>query len=628
MVDDIKHECGIAFVRLLKPLEYYKEKYGTAAYGLQKLSMLMLKQKNRGQNGAGIATVKLDIPQGYQYIDRYRTASKNYLQDTINHVMGHFSKLTPEQKENIDYLRTDVPFIGECMLGHLRYGTYSKNTDDQCHPFFRRNNWMSRNLVLAGNFNITNVGNLFDQLVDLGQHPNERADTILMLEKIGHFLDDEVQTLFKKYKEAGHTNLEISNLISENIDIQKILKRSFKAIDGGYAMVGMIGHGDSFIIRDPAGIRPAFYFVDDEVCVAASERSAIQTVFNVAIEDIKEITPGNALIVRKQGRVYEEEILTPLEKKSCSFERIYFSKGNDRDIYDERKKLGYYIADSVLHRVNYDLENTVFSYIPNTAATCFYGMMDGVTDYLNWFKKQQIIANPKMGEKELTDLLALKPRREKLVHKDEKLRTFISDDDQREDLIAQVYDITYGVVKPTDTLVVVDDSIVRGNTLKMSILRILDRLGPKKIIIVSSAPQIRYPDCYGIDMSKLKDFVAFKAIIALIEERGLQHKLDEVYEKAQQELNKPAHEMVNVVKELYNLFTVDEITSKIAEIVKHEGLNAELDVIYQSIEDLHKAIPNHSGDWYFTGNYPTPGGTAVANKSFINYIKGSNERGY
>lgn len=627
MTDDIKHECGVAFIRLLKPLDYYLEKYGTASYGLQKLSMLMLKQKNRGQNGAGVASIKLDIPQGHQYIHRYRTASKNYLSDTINTVGSYYKQLTSEQKKDVDYLKMNVPFMGELLLGHLRYGTYSSNTDEQCHPFFRRNNWMSRNLVLAGNFNITNVDALFNQLVDLGQHPNEKADTILMLEKIGHFLDDEVHQIYETAR-GNKSPREISELITDNLNIVQMLKRSFRAIDGGFVMVGMIGHGDAFILRDPAGIRPAFHYQDDEVCVVASERSAIQTVFNAPFEEIDEIKPGNALIVRKNGKITEEEILTPTKKLSCSFERIYFSKGNDKEIYEERKHLGYFVAEEVLHKVNYDFENTLFSYIPNTAATSFYGMMDGVTDYLNWFKKQQIMANPNLTEKDLTSLISLKARRDKVVHKDEKLRTFITDDDNREDLIGQVYDITYGVVKSQDTLVVVDDSIVRGNTLKMSILRILDRLGPKKIIIVSSAPQIRYPDCYGIDMSKLKDFVAFKAMLALLEENNLEHKLDEVYDKAVAELEKPAEEMVNVVKELYALFDYEQITRKIVEIVTPDNIKADVDIIFQSIDGLHKACPDHLGDWYFTGDYPTPGGTRVANKSFVNFYKGSHERAY
>lgn len=587
----------------------------------------MLKQKNRGQNGAGVASIKLDIPQGHQYIHRYRTASKNYLSDTINTVGSYYKQLTTEQKNDVDYLKMNVPFMGELLLGHLRYGTYSSNTDEQCHPFFRRNNWMSRNLVLAGNFNITNVDALFNQLVDLGQHPNERADTILMLEKIGHFLDDEVHQIYESARGKSSPR-EISELITNNLNIVQMLKRSFRAIDGGFVMVGMIGHGDAFILRDPAGIRPAFHYQDDEVCVVASERSAIQTVFNAPFEEIDEIKPGNALIVRKSGEITEEEILTPTKKLSCSFERIYFSKGNDKEIYEERKRLGYFVAEEVLHKVNYNFADTLFSYIPNTAATSFYGMMDGVTDYLNWFKKQQIMANPDLTEKELTSLISMKARRDKVVHKDEKLRTFITDDDNREDLIGQVYDITYGVVKPQDTLVVVDDSIVRGNTLKMSILRILDRLGPKKIIIVSSAPQIRYPDCYGIDMSKLKDFVAFKAMLALLEENNLEHKLDEVYDKAVAELEKPAEEMVNVVKELYALFDYEQITRKIVEIVTPDNIKADVDIIFQSIDGLHKACPDHLGDWYFTGDYPTPGGTRVANKSFVNFYKGSHERAY
>lgn len=627
MAEDLKHECGVAFIRLLKPLEYYKEKYGTAAYGLDKLSMLMVKQKNRGQNGAGVATVKLDIPEGNQYIHRYRTASKNYLQDTVGEIRQPYRKLEAEQQQDVSYLKTNTPYIAELMLGHLRYGTYSRNTDDLCHPFYRRNNWMSRNLVLAGNFNITNVNDLFDQLVGLGQHPNEKADTVLMLEKIGHFLDEEVHEIYHRYK-GNMSQQEISERIREEISIPNILKRSFKSIDGGYTMIGMIGHGDTFILRDPRGIRPAFYYQDDEVCVAASERSAIQTVFNAPIDEVKEVTPGCAVIIEKDGSVSEERILEQEEQLSCTFERIYFSKGNDRDIYKERKSLGYQVADKVLQKVDYDFASTVFSYIPNTAATSFYGMMNGVRDYLNWYKRQQIIGNREMPEKELKALLEMEPRREKLVHKDEKLRTFITEDSNREDLIGQVYDITYGLVNPTDNLVVVDDSIVRGNTLKMSILRILDRLHPKKIIIVSSAPQIRYPDCYGIDMSRLNDFVAFRAMVELVKENGLEAKLTEVYEKAEAELLKPAEEMENVIKELYALFTTDQITERIVKIVTPDNINAEVDVIYQSITNLHTACPNHKGDWYFTGNYPTPGGTRVANKAYVNYFKGSNERAY
>lgn len=627
MTDDLKHECGVAFIRLLKPLDHYLEKYGTAGYGLQKLGMLMVKQKNRGENGAGVATIKLDIPQGHQYIHRFRTASKNYLGDVLHNLSNPFNSLPADKKKNIDYLKLQVPFMGELLLGHLRYGTYASNTDEQCHPFFRRNNWMSRNLVLAGNFNITNVDELFKQLVELGQHPNEKADTILMLEKIGHFLDDEVHKLYLDYKDK-HTPVEISDLLSKNIDIAQVLKRSFRAIDGGYVMAGMIGHGDAFILRDPAGIRPVFYYHDDEVCVAASERSAIQTVFNVPLETIREITPGCALIVRKTGAIAEEEIMPAQKKLSCTFERIYFSKGNDKDIYIERKKLGELVANKVLKKVDYDFENTVFSYIPNTAATSFYGLIDGVREYLNQFKKERILAHPTMSTEELHALLALEPRREKLVHKDDKKRTFITDDANRDDLIGQVYDITYGIVKPTDTLVVMDDSIVRGNTLKSSVLKILDRLGPKKIIIVSSAPQIRYPDCYGIDMSRLGDLVAFKAMVMLLEENGLEHKIDEVYEKALIELDKPAEEMVNVVKELYSLFTVEQITQKIIETVTPDSIHAKVEVIYQSISNLHQACPNHKGDWYFTGNYPTPGGTRVANKSYVNYYRRVSERAY
>ncbi len=629
MSDPIKHECGIAFIRLLKPLEFYQEKYGSPLYGLKKLYLMMEKQHNRGQDGAGVATIKLNVDPGKRYISRQRSNSNQPIADVFAKINAHFEKLSPEQRKNTEFLRQEIPFIGDLLLGHLRYGTYAKNTIEQVHPFLRQNNWMSRNLVLAGNFNMTNVDELFKILIELGQHPKERSDSVTMLEKIGHFLDAENQSLFDQFKSQGLNNIEISEKIAEEIQIPAILKKAFKHVDGGYAMVGMIGHGDAFIMRDPSGIRPAFFYQDDEVLVVASERPAIMTGFNVKLEDIKEINPGNALIVKRNGQIFQESILEPLPSTPCSFERIYFSRGNDSDIYKERKKLGYLLAEKVLSKVNYDFNNTVFSYIPNTAATSFYGMIDGTHAYLKEFVKNEILnAGPSITAEKINELLSLKPRREKIAVKDAKLRTFITDDTHRDDLVAHVYDVTYGIVKTGDTLVVIDDSIVRGTTLKRSILRILDRLGPKKIIVVSSAPQIRYPDCYGIDMSKMGEFVAFQALINLLKQKGLDQELQKAYQKGLKQLELPKEEQVNVVQELYDLVSTDEITAEISRIVTPTEIKAEVELIFQSIENLHLACPNHKGDWYFTGNYPTPGGIRVVNKAFINYMEGRNERGY
>lgn len=630
MSDPIKHECGIAFIRLLKPLEYYQDKYNSAFYGIKKLYLLMQKQVNRGQDGAGVATIKLDVHPGGRYISRQRSNAENPIADVFKEVNRHFLSLNAEQRKDINYLKQQVPFMGELLLGHLRYGTYAKNTIEACHPFLRQNNWQNRNLVLAGNFNLTNVDELFQQLIEIGQHPKEKSDSVLMLEKIGHFLDDENQILFNEYHDLNYNNQEITGLIAENLDVARILKRSFKNIDGGYAMVGMIGQGDAFVLRDPSGIRPAFYYQDDEVVVVASERSAIQTAFNTKLEEIREVGPGNALLIKRDGQIREENILEPEEKKSCSFERIYFSRGNDADIYKERKELGRLLSDIVVERINHDFTNTVFSYIPNTASTAFYGMIDGIQRHLNSYKKEQILKKGKdLTPEELDRILGMFPRREKIALKDVKLRTFITDDQHRDDLVGHVYDVTYGIVRPkTDTLVVIDDSIVRGTTLKLSILRILDRLGPKKIVIVSSAPQIRYPDCYGIDMSKLKDFVAFQALLKLLEENNLEHKLDETYEKAKYQLTLPAAEMTNVLKELYDMFTPDQISDKIVEIITPEDINAEVSIIYQTLENLHSACPAHTGDWYFSGNYPTPGGVRVVNKAFVNFMEGVHERAY
>ncbi|MBI1222181.1 MAG: amidophosphoribosyltransferase [Bacteroidetes bacterium] len=630
MSDPIKHECGIAFIRLKKPLDYYLEKYNSAFYGIKKMNLLMMKQVNRGQDGAGVATIKLDVDPGKRYISRTRSNSDNPIASVFKDIHKHFNELSEGQRKDIPYLKNEVPFVGELILGHLRYGTYAKNTIENCHPFLRQNNWQNRNLVLAGNFNLTNVDELFRQLLEIGQHPKEKSDSVLMMEKIGHFLDDENQQLFDEYNNLGYSNAEISQLIASNLDLVRILKKSFKNIDGGYAMVGMIGQGDAFILRDPAGIRPAFYYEDDEVVVVTSERPAIQTAFNVSVDKIKEIQPGNALIVKKDGTVSEENILTPTERLSCSFERIYFSRGNDADIYNERKELGRLISNRLRERIENDFENTVFSYIPNTASTSFYGMIDGLQDYLNEYKKEQILKNGStMSEAELEHILSLRPRREKIAIKDVKLRTFITADQQRDDMVGHVYDVTYGIIRPgIDTLVVIDDSIVRGTTLKLSILRILDRLKPKKIIVISSAPQIRYPDCYGIDMSKMKDFVAFQALLKLLEENHLENKLDEAYENAKLELLKPENEMRNALQEVYALFSEDQISAKIAEIITPEDINADVEILYQTIDDLHKACPNDLGDWYFSGNYPTPGGFRVVNKAFVNFMEGVHERAY
>ena len=633
MSDQIKHECGIAVIRLLKPLSFYQKKYGTPLYGVNKLYLLMEKQHNRGQDGAGVASIKINMPPGSKYISRYRSNATQPILDVMKKINGSVAeakKKNPKLLSQPDWLKENVPFIGELYLGHLRYGTFGKNSIDNCHPFLRENNWMTRNLVVAGNFNLTNVDILFDQLIALGQHPREMSDTITVLEKIGHFLDEENEDLFQRFKAEGKTKAEISPLIAEHLDIQRILTRAAKGWDGGYAIAGLIGHGDAFVLRDPGGIRPAFYYHDDEIAVVTSERPAIQTAFNIPIEKIKEITPGHALVIKKNGKVSEVKCLEPREKKSCSFERIYFSRGSDKDIYTERKNLGRALCDDILKTVDYDLKNSVFSFIPNTAEVAFYGMIKGMEDYLKDVKMRKIkkLGN-EISDEQLSEILSMRPRVEKIAIKDAKLRTFITDDAHRDELVAHVYDITYGTIrKGIDNLVVIDDSIVRGTTLKQSILSILDRLGPKKIIIVSSAPQIRYPDCYGIDMAKIGDFVAFKAAISLIEENNLEHIIDEVYFKCKEQFENGSTEFVNYVKKIYEPFTDEQISNRIAEIIKSENINAEVAVIYQSIENLHKAIPNHSGDWYFSGDYPTAGGNKVVCRAFINYIEGKNVRAY
>ncbi len=633
MSDAIKHECGIAMVRLLKPLSYYKEKYGTSFYALNKMYLLMEKQHNRGQDGAGLANIKFDMAPGKRYISRHRENTSTPIKDLFAHINGRFEEefeKHPDHIQDPEWLKQNLPYTGELFLGHLRYGTHGGNTIEHCHPFLRQNNWMTRNLVLAGNFNMTNVDELFDQLVELGQHPKEKADTVTVLEKIGHFLDEENDRLYYDYKEKGYSKVDATPLIGENIDIQNILFESAKKWDGGYAIAGMIGHGDAFVMRDPAGIRPAHWYQDDEVLVVASERPAIQTAFNVRWEDVKEIKPGHALIIKKDGTVSEKQFREPLEQKSCSFERIYFSRGSDKDIYQERKELGRLVVEPVLKELDYDTKNTVFSFIPNTAETSFYGMVKGVEDYINTVKIGKILDGKRsIGADEVRDILNMRARVEKLTIKDAKLRTFITDDVHRDDLVSHIYDITYGtVVRGQDNVVLIDDSIVRGTTLQQSILRIVDRLGPKKIVIVSSAPQIRYPDCYGIDMAKLGDFMAFRAAIALIKETMQENILDDVYQKALAQMELPIEENINVVKEIYKPFTAEQISYKSAEIISPNNINAEVKIIFQSIEGLHSACPNHLGDWYFTGNYPTPGGNRVVNRAFINYMEGKNVRAY
>lgn len=633
MSDQIKHECGIAFIRLLKPLSYYQEKYGTALYGLNKLYLLMEKQHNRGQDGAGIATIKLDVKPGHRYISRYRSMAQNAVADIFGYVHNKFVDIqneTPELMQDAEWLKQNVSFIGEVLLGHLRYGTHGQNSIENCHPFLRQNNWMTRNLVIAGNFNMTNVDELLEQLYELGQHPKEQADTVTVLEKIGHFLDDENQELFDTYKKEGLSNVEITHKISENLNIAHILRRSAKTWDGGYAISGIVGNGDAFVLRDPSGIRPAYFYQDDEIVVAASERPAIQTAFNVGFNQVQEIKPGHALIVKKNGTVTQEIFREPQEKRACSFERIYFSRGSDAEIYKERKQLGKLLIGQILNSVKSDLKNTVFSFIPNTAEISFYGLVEGLHEHIRKLQKDTLIERKdSLTDAELDELLSMAPRVEKLAIKDVKLRTFITADADRKEMVAHVYDTTYGVIKnDVDTLVAVDDSIVRGTTLRQSIIKIIDRLHPKKIIIVSSAPQIRYPDCYGIDMSKMGQFVAFEAAIQLLKERGLEHIIEEVYEKCKASLLLPKEEIVNHVKDIYRPFKQEEISAQITKIITPEGTVADVEVIYQTLDNLHEAIPNHKGDWYFSGNYPTPGGNKVVNKAFVNWKEGNNQRAY
>ncbi len=632
MSDAIKHECGISVIRLLKPLEYFKEKYGTAFYGVNKMYLMMEKQHNRGQDGAGFASIKLDVNAGERYMSRVRSAAQQPIQDIFDQINDRINTTLREHPEYVDDVaaqKKHIPYIGEVLMGHVRYGTFGKNSIESVHPFLRQNNWMHRNLIVAGNFNMTNVHELFDNLVQLGQHPKEMADTVTVMEKIGHFLDSAVAKLYKQIKKEGYTKQQASPLIADRLKVHKILKKAAKNWDGGYVMAGLLGHGDAFVLRDPAGIRPVYHYQDDEVVVIASERPAIQTVFNVPYEEVRELDPGHAIIIKKNGNTSFKEILPPVERKACSFERIYFSRGSDKEIYQERKMLGKLLFPQILASIENDIKHTVFSYIPNTAETSFYGMVKEAQNYLNKRKEEQILSiGSKITSEQLHEILEVRPRIEKVAIKDAKLRTFITQDSSRDDLVAHVYDISYGSVEKGDNLVIIDDSIVRGTTLKKSILRILDRLSPRKIIVVSSAPQIRYPDCYGIDMAKLEDFIAFKAALALHKERLTMNLVDDIYDKCLEQVNNKDKDVINYVKEFYAPFTADEISHKIGELLSSDDINAEVEIIYQTIESLHQACPKNLGDWYFTGNYPTPGGNRIVNKAFINFYEGKNERAY
>ncbi len=630
MSDAIKHECGIALVRLLKPLQYYKDKYGTSFYAINKMYLLMEKQHNRGQDGAGFASIKFDVAPGTRYISRVRSNEQQPIQDVfaiINERLNAVIQENPDKADDVQWQLENMPYVGNLFLGHVRYGTFGLNSIESVHPFLRQNNWKHKNLIVAGNFNMTNSQELLEELISLGQHPKENTDTVTVMEKIGHFLDDEVLDLYYKFKQQGISKKDASPLIGKELDVKKVLKRASKNWDGGYAMAGLIGHGDAFVLRDPAGIRPAFYYQDDEVVVVASERPVIQTVFNVELEDVKEINRGYALIIKKDGTVSEQQVLEQLPNKACSFERIYFSRGSDASIYTERKTLGKLIFPKVLQSINNDINNTVFSYIPNTAETSFFGMTEAAEEYLNKHKLETILNGKRnISSEKLTEILSERPRIEKIAIKDAKLRTFIADDSSRDDLVAHVYDVTYGVVKSTDNLVIIDDSIVRGTTLKKSIIKILDRLNPKKIVVVSSAPQIRYPDCYGIDMARLDEFIAFKATLELLKDTNQYHLIDEVYKKCV--ANVDVEDPENYVKEIYAPFTSEQISDKIAELLKTEDINAEVQIIFQSIENLHQACPNHLGDWYFTGNYPTKGGMKTVNRAFVNFYEGKKQRAY
>lgn len=629
MSDNIKHECGLALLRLKKPLSFYKEKYGSAFYAIQKMYLLMEKQHNRGQDGAGLASIKIDVKPGQRYISRIRSNDAQPIQDIftqINERINEEFRQNPEKIDDVAWQKENLPYIGELFLGHVRYGTFGKNSIENVHPFLRQNNWMHRNLIVAGNFNMTNVKELFDSLVEIGQHPKEMADTVTVMEKIGHFLDDEVTDLYQECKNKGLSKREASPVIAEKLDVAKILRRASKNWDGGFAMAGLLGHGDAFVLRDPAGIRPAYYYEDDEIIVVASERPVIQTAFNVPYESIKELEPGNAIIIKKNGKQTVTPILEPTTNKSCSFERIYFSRGSDAEIYQERKELGRLILPAVLDAIDKETDHTVFSYIPNTAETSFFGMVEAANDFLNQRKNKYILDNRKTLTKEkLEEILSVKIRTEKVAIKDVKLRTFITEDSSRDDLVAHVYDVTYGVIKPNDNLVIIDDSIVRGTTLKTSIIRMIGRLNPKRIVIVSSAPQIRYPDCYGIDMAKMEGLIAFRAALELLKDRNQYDLVDEVYKLCKSQEKRKDTEIVNHVKKIYEHFTDQEISDKIAELIKPQEVLSEVKIIFQTVDNLHKACPKNLGDWYFTGDYPTAGGTALVNKAFIKYYEQKEE---
>ncbi len=633
MSDQIQHECGIALLRLRQPLDFYLKKYGSAFYGVQKLQLLLQKMRNRGQDGAGLATIKLNPEPGARYISRKRSNTPNsYLTDLFDMVWGRLAQLTPEQLQDTAWLKANAPYAGELLMGHLRYGTHGDNSIEQVHPFHRQNNWINRNLLMAGNFNMTNVDELFQELIDLGQYPKEKSDTVTVLEKMGHFLDDEIQRLHTWYKPDGYSNQEINRLIFNNLDIQRLLRRACKKFDGGYVLGGLIGHGDAFLIRDPNGIRPAYWYQDDEIVVAASERAAIQTVFNAPFESVKEVKPGHGLIIKYNGPISMLPFTEPRESRACSFERIYFSRGNDREIYLERKKLGEQLARPVLEAVNFDLEKTVFSYIPNTAEAAFYGLVEGLEKEINAWKQEEVLKlknSKNFSPEKLAAILERRPRVEKLVHKDEKQRTFIADTKSRNNMVSYVYDVTYGLVENgKDTLVLLDDSIVRGTTLRDSIVNITARLQPKRIIILSSAPQIRFPDCYGIDMSKMKDFVAFQALVLLLEENGKSQLLQDAYKRCKASENLPVEMIQNEVAPLYHEFGYCEFSQCIARLVTPAGIKPKVDVIFQTQEGLHQACPKNRGDWYFSGRYPTPGGNRVVNRAFMNYIEKSDARAY
>jgi amidophosphoribosyltransferase len=632
MSDAIKHECGIALLQLKKPLSFYKEKYGSTFYGINKMYLLMEKQHNRGQDGAGFASIKFDMSPGQRYISRVRSADQQPIQKIFKTINTRIQKEIDEDPtiaSKPEELKAKVPYLGELMLGHVRYGTFGKNNIESVHPFLRQNNWMHRNLIVAGNFNLTNVNELFDNLVDLGQHPKEKADTITVMEKIGHFLDDAVAKTYKTLRKEGYTKKEASPLIAERLKLSKILRKASKNWDGGYAMAGLLGHGDSFVLRDPVGIRPVYYYSDDEIVVVASERPVIQTVFNVAYDQVQELEPGHALITKKVGGTSIKQIIEPQEKRACSFERIYFSRGGDAEIYQERKDLGKALFPLVHKAIGGDLENTVFSFIPNTAETSFYGLIGAVQDHVRKTLHEELFKSDQPDSKALAKLLALKPRIEKIAIKDAKLRTFITEDSDRDDLVAHVYDITYGVVKASDNLVIIDDSIVRGTTLQKSILRMLDRLGPKKIVVVSSAPQIRYPDCYGIDMAKLEEFIAFRAALSLLQDDGIYDEvIQSVYKKCKTSVENKEPSPPNYVKEIYAPYTNEQISNKISSLLKNDHIKAEVEVIFQTVEGLHESCPKNLGDWYFTGNYPTAGGCRVVNRAFINFVEKNNKRAY